>query len=684
MVKINFVLISLCSIILMIGCGGGGESSTNNNLITKIGVFADAPVFGLEYKTSTKSGIKKKKGEYEYIEGETVEFKLGDLSLGSVKADSLITPYTIAGDQDISNPSDKAINIAMLLQSLDNDRNDGDILDVRNAQNHKFVDIDLASATNTIVSKINDLLNNNYTIGDSSYRSAVNATTAKNAMKEYVLSVRKETSDALIADQWYIEKLGLTNITGNKINKTYIQIVDDGFDSNHEDLKDNYDASHSWNPKTNPPQHDPTSIRPQYNHGTQVAGVIGARGFNGIGIRGVTPYSKLVGYTFLREDVYGMVYGSLVDSGLEEAWVTGEGANDILVSNNSWGEEIYADYYDFDRLLEAGTTYLRDGKGRIYVMAAGNSRVPKVAFNDHDNTSNPRMVVGNSNLSHIANNQYVIAVGALNYDDTVARYSSAGSNLLVSAYAQGDGTSNIVTTDKNNQYSIGFNGTSAAAPQVSGIIGLVLEACPNLTYRDVKYLIATTSKKIDVTNPTWVKNSANLWHSIDYGYGVIDAKKMLESCKNHTTLSPLKEINATINIPWNSEDSSLTFANSSSGKSFDFNITANDITKTEWVGFTLNNFYHWRPGDLEITLTSPSGTKTELLQTGNALDEADALPDENGAYTVSEYSFRRRLSSQAFYDENPYGIWKLTISDKVDNGKDGRYLTDLKLQIIGH
>ncbi|DAB30050.1 MAG TPA: hypothetical protein CFH84_06130 [Sulfurimonas sp. UBA12504] len=675
-----FCILSL----LFVGCGDGGSSSSSDvgdNQIVKTGIFVDSPVQGLYYKTTTKDGFTNDKGEYQYIEGETVEFKFGDLSLGTVVAQTLVTPYSM----ETNNANIKAINIAVLFQSLDADRDGDMILDIRKLQNHKFIGISLDENETIIINKIKQLLDVNDSIGDPHNREVVPYLNAKTTMDDFINNYPNVGNDPKRNEQWHIDKLGLDTIEGKRINQTYIQVVDDGFDSNHEDLRENYDANRSWNPKTNPPQHDPTSIRLEYNHGTQVAGIIGARGFNGIGIRGVAPYSKLVGYTFLREDINGAVYGSLIDSGLEQAWFSGDGANDILVSNNSWGSPIYAYDYDYDQILQLGTTYLRDGKGRIYVMGAGNSRVPQVAFNDYHNTSNPRMVVGNSNLSHIANNQYAIAVGALNYDDTVARYSSAGSNLLVSAYAQGNGTSNIVTTDKNNQYSIGFNGTSAAAPQVSGIIGLVLEACPNLTYRDVKYLIATTSKKIDVTNPTWVKNSANLWHSIDYGYGVIDAKKMLESCKNHTTLSPLKEINATINIPWNSEDTNLTFANSSSGKSFDFNITANDITKTEWVGFTLNNFYHWRPGDLEITLTSPSGTKTELLQTGNALDEEDAMQFEiDGPYEIRESTVSRRLSSQAFYDENPYGIWKVTISDKVDNGKDGRYLSDLKLQIIGH
>ena len=86
---------------------------------TSTGTFIDAPVKGLHYKTATQDGYTNENGEFKYVAGEIIEFKLGTLSLGSVSADGLITPYTLAGDTDISNPSNKAINIALLLQNFD-------------------------------------------------------------------------------------------------------------------------------------------------------------------------------------------------------------------------------------------------------------------------------------------------------------------------------------------------------------------------------------------------------------------------------------------------------------------------------------------------------------------------------------------------------------------------------------
>ena len=125
--------------LMFVGCGGGSSSGGSSTPTVSTGTFIDAQVKGLHYKTATQEGDTNEAGEFKYLAGETIEFKLGNLSLGSVSADALITPYTLAGDTDISNPSDKAVNIALLLQNFDADRTDG-MLDVL-----KLKDMDLST-----------------------------------------------------------------------------------------------------------------------------------------------------------------------------------------------------------------------------------------------------------------------------------------------------------------------------------------------------------------------------------------------------------------------------------------------------------------------------------------------------------------------------------------------------------
>ncbi|WP_163367104.1 S8 family serine peptidase, partial [Escherichia coli] len=79
--------------------------------------------------------------------------------------------------------------------------------------------------------------------------------------------------------------------------------------------------------------------------------------------------------------------------------------------------------------------------------------------------------------------------------------SNPGASLLVSAPSNG-GTKGITTTDLPGSagYAAGsvtttFGGTSAAAPQVTGTVALMLEANPNLGWRDVRTILAMSAEQ---------------------------------------------------------------------------------------------------------------------------------------------------------------------------------------------
>jgi len=135
--------------IILFGCGGGGGggggsaatgTTSNSSVIssgndtpvttTATGIFVDSPVNGLEYtgSPSGRSGITGESGvdgQFIVALGDTVTFKIGNLTLGSagpVSNGNIFTPATLAGNS--SNPlSPLAIRIAQLLHSLDADRN---------------------------------------------------------------------------------------------------------------------------------------------------------------------------------------------------------------------------------------------------------------------------------------------------------------------------------------------------------------------------------------------------------------------------------------------------------------------------------------------------------------------------------------------------------------------------------
>lgn len=111
--------LAISSALLLAACGGGGGSS--NDASAKTGQLIDSAVAGVAYQTPSYSGTTDANGEYHFIEGETVTFTIGSISFGPLPAKAVLTPLDLAGSTDITNR--KVINIARLLQTLDDDQN---------------------------------------------------------------------------------------------------------------------------------------------------------------------------------------------------------------------------------------------------------------------------------------------------------------------------------------------------------------------------------------------------------------------------------------------------------------------------------------------------------------------------------------------------------------------------------
>jgi len=269
----------------------------------------------------------------------------------------------------------------------------------------------------------------------------------------------------------------------------------------------------------------------------------------------------------------------------------------------------------------------------------------------------------------------------LQNDNTYASYSSPGANILVSGYSgdyyqnsntigtttiAGDssnsGDINSQTTwdeDTKENYTFIMNGTSAATPTVAGSLALVLEACPDLGWRDVRYLIAKTAVKIDSANASWITNASNMHYSIDYGFGKINAQGMIAKCTNgYTNLSAEQNLSITkdFNILVDDEDS----------QTFDINVT--DNIKVEWVEVTIDND-NSRSSDYDIYLKSPQGTTVMLMVHGS-----NSVTDwMNGGW---------RFSTPAMLDEDSNGTWKVKLDDKV-SGNSGT-VKSIQIKIYGH
>ncbi|MEZ5726688.1 MAG: Ig-like domain-containing protein [Burkholderiaceae bacterium] len=107
---------ALAAALLLSACGGGGGTSSAT---PQTGVFIDAAVAGIGYRTATQSGVTDANGSFRYLPGETVTFFVGDIALPPIAAKGTITPFDLANSTDSYHPI--ALNVASFLQSLDAD-----------------------------------------------------------------------------------------------------------------------------------------------------------------------------------------------------------------------------------------------------------------------------------------------------------------------------------------------------------------------------------------------------------------------------------------------------------------------------------------------------------------------------------------------------------------------------------
>eukprot|EP00934_Nitzschia_sp_Nitz4_P003033 Nitzschia sp. Nitz4//scaffold148_size54725//22811//25138//NITZ4_006656-RA/size54725-processed-gene-0.13-mRNA-1//1//CDS//3329536742//3023//frame0 len=273
----------------------------------------------------------------------------------------------------------------------------------------------------------------------------------------------------------------------------------------------------------------------------------------------------------------------------------------------------------------------RQGKGTIYVFASGNS------YASGDLTV----------IKGYTNTRYTISVGAVGKDGLHASYSTPGTSLFVVAPA-GDGTGEgHVATMIGDSCGKSALGTSFSCPVVSGVIALVLEANPDLTWRDVQAIVATTSTPVldDPWDTTATTNGGGYWHSNLYGFGIINAVAAVQAA-----------------LEWELYPNELMFVQESGL----VNLTISD-DPTETLSSVIKvademiaesiivylNIHHLSRGDLNITLQSPSGTQS-VLHSGK-------LP-ESTVYRDSE-KLQWKLQTVRHYGENIQGTWTLRVSD---------------------
>ena len=232
-----------------------------------------------------------------------------------------------------------------------------------------------------------------------------------------------------------------------------IGVIDTGIDYNHEDLSDNIwrnedevpnngidddnngyiDDYLGWDFYGN--DNDPLD---GHGHGTHVAGTIGAVGNNNLGVTGVCWKAQLMALKFLGDGGSGSTSGAI--GALEYAV-----ANGVSITNNSWGGGAFS-------LALRDAIQAAQEAGQLFVASAGN------------NSTN------NDNFPHYPSsyaNEAIVSVASTDHKDDFSYFSSFGKSS-VDLGAPGSG---IWSTTPGDAYT-SYNGTSMAAPHVSGALAL--------------------------------------------------------------------------------------------------------------------------------------------------------------------------------------------------------------------
>lgn len=565
-----------------------------------------------------------------------------------------------------------------------------------------------------------------------------------------------------------------------------VGVVDSGVYYPHPDLAANYNPSLSYDYFENILNAEPPLgplLQPfasgaqagEDSHGTEVAGIIAGTGANGTGTLGEAPNATIASERFVTFDPYG----NLVEGGDTQEFAALTAHNQqIDVYNNSWGSipqqfpsvtgqrepgvitgnDSYVTQDGVAAMQQSDAGIMptgakvepgRGGLGNIYVFAAGNSNFSTEMaqlFGPHY----AQYAIGNSNDEAETASRFATVVAALDQSGQEALYSDPGASILVSAPGGKDGagapdengipTSSVIAVPDNTQPSglayqatyddngtFGMNGTSAATPGVSGVIALMLQANPSLSWRDVQEILAETATKNDPTDPGWTDGTPSALGGDGYGFTSDGALVPVDSSGNYDGSTPLPagvtvtpfhinnkygfgEVNAAAAVNLAKIWTPLQPESSLSSGVVDVNQALPDGVATGvQVPVTFTGGLHVEHvevdlnttgtstvatsgvrGDIQVTLTSPNGTVSVLqaardFQAGGTDYTFDATLDpKNGKATAlssggvslavpNDNYTNWAMSSVRDWGQSAGGTWTVTVSDMDANGNTSTF-----------
>lgn len=409
------------------------------------------------------------------------------------------------------------------------------------------------------------------------------------------LATELDIQDPIFKEQWHlfnplqlghdmnVTGLWREGITGQNVISA---IIDDGLDMYSDDLKDNYYANGSWD--YNDPGPEPKPRLFDDKHGTRCAGEIAAVRNNVCGV-GMAYDSKVAGIRILSKPI----------SDEDEATAINYHYQENEIYSCSWGppddgKTMEGPSVLIQKAMVNGIQNGRDGKGSVFVFAAGNG-----ANNDD-----------NCNFDGYTNSIYSITVGAIDRQGDHPYYSESCSAQMVVAYSSGHGDAIHTTDVGKTTCNTGHGGTSAAGPLMVGTVALALGIRPDLTWRDLQWLSVMTAIPVHEEDGQWQTTAIGKKFSHMYGYGKVDAWSYVQAAKDFQSVKP----QAWWHSPWIGVQHAVPEGDQGLAASFDVTqamLSKANLERVEHITVTMN-VEHTRRGDLSVELKSPEGIVSHL------------------------------------------------------------------------
>lgn len=422
------------------------------------------------------------------------------------------------------------------------------------------------------------------------------------------------------------------------------------FDIQHPDLAANVDPH--WLATQKKTGELPDEIS---NHASMVAGVMVAAK-NQVGGVGVAYEAQLGGHYLSNDGADLTTLGKMSSYDIvNHSWGFKQ---EFAISNVSSGMINLAN--TLNMTLHYAAANGRGGLGTIIVTTGGNQREQG----------------GSTQGSLMSNSRFAIQVAAMNSKADLSTlqtnrvpFSNRGASLLVSAPGSHIlSSSQQITAERGAVFGAQYSreqGTSFAAPIISGITALMLQANPNLGYRDVQQILALSARRVNDLTTQWRTNNAKNWNgggmhvSHDYGFGAVDARaavRLAESWtaqktdENQQVLTANHQFSAGESLSGGETRAASLFLRSG------LEVEQVEVDFSAHVG---------RLGDLTVTLVSPNGTKSMLLD--RAGKKATNSSDQQDTGSQISGDFNHTFMSTFQRGENSGGMWRLVVKS-AENG----------------